>query len=872
MTAQKTTKPSAKKSSTSQKSRNPKPEQRIVSIGRSFPVVGIGASAGGLEAFEQFFGKMPVDSGVAFVLIPHLDPSHASMMTELLRRVTKIEVAEATEGMAVKPDHVYVIPPNRDISIFHGVLNLAPPQKAHGLRMPIDSFLRSLAEDQGEVSIGIILSGTGSDGTLGLRAINGVGGMVMVQEPSTAKYSGMPASALQTGLADFVLPPDKMPEALVKYTKQSFKKVARPSVTEKRETSLRKILGLIRLQTGHDFSMYKKTTLNRRIEKRMSLHNLEDIGTYVRYLQEHGEEIQLLFKDLIIGVTQFFRDPEAFEALRHRILPKYLEDKPSGYPLRIWVPGCGSGEEAYSLAIVLTECLEELKREMKIQIFGTDINGEAIVFARGGVYSGNIAGDVSADRLRRFFAKDNGNYRIKKEIREMVIFADQDLAKDPPFTKLDLLSCRNLLIYLEPDLQNRLLPVFHYSLKPEGILFLGTSETIGKFPDLFEVVDKRWKVFRSKKTIPSIQEELWTSLPWAQPHIGRGETEETRKPKAVDIAALAQKTLMDKFAPPSALVNDKGDILYIHGQTGKYLEPAQGHASFNILDMAREGVRYELRSGIHFAVTKMKERRYQALQVKTNGEYQPVNLTVRPIGSPNGEVLGIVLVSFEDVIPTDQGPGIKKKKPAGEQTKRIEEMEQEIRYTHETLQATIEELQAANEELKSTNEELQSTNEEFQSTNEELETSREELQSVNEELVTLNSELQAKIDQLSQTETDMKILLENTHIGIIFLDNRLCIKRFTSEATKVFNLIPGDVGRPLHDIRYNFEYEDVEREARLVLDDLQAKEMEIPSRDGRWYLMRIIPYRAAENIIDGVVLTFTDTTQLRSKIPGGTGA
>jgi two-component system CheB/CheR fusion protein len=799
---------------------------------------------------------------MAFVLVPHLDPRHASMMAELLRRVTRMEVAEAKDGMKVEMNHVYVIPPDKEMSIYHGTLNLETPRMTHGLRMPIDSFFRSLAEDQGEMGAVIILSGTGSDGTLGLRAVHGAGGMVMVQEPSSAKYAGMPASAVQTGLADFVLTPEKMPPQLITYFNQFTKKKEKFPVTEKREDFLKKILATVRSHTGHDFSLYKKTTLNRRIEKRMNLHGLDDVAAYARFLKEHGEEVQALFKDLVIRVTNFFRDPEAFETLREKLLPKYLEDKPQGYPVRMWVPGCGTGEEAFSIAIILMECVEELKQDLTVQIFGTDIDEDAISHARAGFYSNNIAGDVNPDRLRKFFVKEEEGYRVKKEIREMVIFAAQDMIKDPPFTKLDLLSCRNLLIYLEPELQNKLLPLFHHSLKPEGFLFLGSSETIGQSVDLFEVIDRKWKFFKSKKTAPTLQEELWTSLPWAHASVPRGEMEELKKTKPIDMGAFAQRTLLDTFAPPSVIVNEKAEILYVHGQTGKYLEPAPGQASLNVLDMAREGIKYELRSGIHHAVTKAKERRYLGLQVKTNGDYQPINLTIKPL-TRGKENQGLVMVAFEDVFTDKPLPKQKRPRLLGKPGKRIEELGQELAYTRESLQATVEELQAANEELKSTNEELQSTNEEFQSTNEELETSREELQSVNEELVTLNSELQTKIDQLSQTENDMKILLDSTNIGIIFLDRSLCIKRFTSEATKMFNLIPSDIGRPMHDIRSNVKYDDLERDAEIVLETLQSKEMEIQAKDGKWYLMRIIPYQSAEGVIDGVVITFTETTQIR---------
>jgi two-component system CheB/CheR fusion protein len=827
--------------------------------GGSFPIVGIGASAGGLEALEKFFPKMPADSGMAFVVVPHLDPGHESMMTDLLGRRTEMPVTEAREGMAVEPDHIYVIPPNRDMSIFHRTLSLVEPKKAHGLRMPIDSFFRSLAEDQGESSICIILSGTGTDGTLGLRAMQGAGAMCMAQEPESARYAGMPRSAIQTGLADYILPPEEMPSQLVKYVKKLAGKKGKLELTDRRESGLRKILSVVRSQTGHDFSLYKKTTLSRRVERRLNLHNLENIHSYLEYLKENPDEVISLFKDMIIGVTNFFRDPEAFKTLADRILPAYLKDKPDGYNIRVWVPGCSSGEEAYSIAIILTECLEKLSRDLRVQIFGTDIDEEALGSARSGFYSENIATDVSKERLRRFFLREDTGFRVKKQIRDMVVFAAQDVTMDPPFTKLDFLSCRNLLIYMEAELQDRLLPLFHYSLKPEGILFLGTSETIGRYNDLFGTLDKKWKVFQSKTALSPMREEIYTSLPWTHGFLPRGEGE-AEKEAEINVGAIAQQNLLQSYAPPSVIVNNKGEILYIHGQTGNYLEPAPGQASLNVLEMAREGIRFEIRAGLHQAVTKAREKKFSRLHVRTDGGQREINLMIKPLQHPR-DARGLILISFEDVFRGKPEAASKKKIPPGpSQEKRVAELEQELNFTRETLQATIEELQASNEELKSTNEELQSTNEEFQSTNEELETSREELQSVNEELVTVNSELQAKIDQLSQTESDMKILLDNTKIGIVFLDDNLRINRFTSEALKIFNLIPADIGRPIRDIRSNIEYDSVEKDAREVLESLQVKEKEVRTENGRSHLMRILPYRSGEGHIEGLVLTFSDTT------------
>jgi two-component system, chemotaxis family, CheB/CheR fusion protein len=836
-------------------------ESKKIGPDQLFPVVGVGASAGGLEAFEQFFSNMPLDIGMAFVLVPHLDPGHASMMTELLRRVTKLDVKEAEDGKKVMPNCIYVIPPNKEISIAHGTLRLEPLRKVFGVRLPIDFFFRSLADDRGEQAIGIILSGTGTDGTLGIRAIHGAGGTVMLQTPSSAKYSGMPESAVQTGLADFILTPEKMPLQLKDYSKQLLKK---PKTPAPKEDKLRQILSLIRSRTGHDLFLYKKSTLTRRIEKRMNLHRISTMAAYADHLRQNPEEVTSLFRDMLIGVTQFFRDQEAFEVLKKALL-KYLKDF-SGDTFRAWIPACGTGEEAYSIAILVMECLDELKRDLKVSMFATDIDLEAINSARNGIYPGNIATDVNPVRLRRYFTKEEDVLRVKKEIRESIVFAVQDVTKDPPFTKLDLLSCRNLLIYLEADLQNRIIPLFQYSLKSEGLLFLGTSETLGKYADLFEALDRKWRIFHTKKVLAPMRDDAWKTFPWVVPQ-SKGEAEHGGPTaKEIDLGSAAQQMLLETFAPPSIITNDKGEILYVHGQTGKYLQLAPGRPNWNIFDMARKGIQYELRAGVHYALTKMKERRYGGLEIKTGHDRQLVNLTIRPF-TPAKDTEGLATVLFEDIAEREK----EKPKPDQKITKpsqihadeRLKEAERELAYTRESLQATVEELQAANEELKSTNEEMQSTNEELQSTNEELETSREELQSMNEELTTVNSELQAKIDQLFRAEEDMRTLLENINIGIIFLDNQFRIKRFTSKATKLFNLILSDVGRPLHDIRSKLEHDDVEKDARKVMESLQKEGREIHTKEGEWYIMQIVPYRSSENVIDGVVITFTDVTEAK---------
>ncbi|MGE5841774.1 MAG: chemotaxis protein CheB, partial [Deltaproteobacteria bacterium] len=799
---------------------------------RRFPIVGLGASAGGLEAFEEFFSKMSSDSGMAFILVSHLDPSHSSILPDLLKRFTTMPVLQAEDGVRVEPNHLYIIPPNRDMAIFHRTLQLTAPVKTfRGIRMPIDFFLRSLADDQEEMAICVILSGTGTDGSMGVRAIHAAGGMTMVQEAATAKYDGMPRSAIDTKLADYVLPASKMPEQLIAYVKKFPLKRPKAVPLATLPNAIQKILAVLRSKSGHDFTFYKKSTLFRRIERRMAVHNIEDPSVYVRYLQERKEEAHLLFKELLITVTNFFRDPEAFDVLKAKVWLRLLEGKSEDYTLRVWVPGCSTGEEAYSIAMTLQEYLSEAKLGFKVQIFGTDIDEDAINEARTGVYYDNIGIDVSPERLRRFFSKEDRGYRVKKEVREMIVFAVQNVIKDAPFTKLDLISCRNFLIYVEPEMQNKLLPLFHYSLKPGGILFLGSSESTGRFTDLFTAIDKKWKFFAAKSVSPA---QAIAAFAWTYEYEPKEAAGEEKKGKKQGITELTQSFLLNTFAPASLVVDDQGEILYVHGQTGKYLEPAPGQASLHIVSMVKEGIRFELRSGLHDAVTKKRESRYEGLKVKTNGGEREINLIIRPLTKTNGRQ-GLVLVTFEELPPRiPKKPRARERRLPVKDRKRALDLEQEFHSTKETLQTTVEEMQATNEELQSANEELQSANEELQSTNEELETSKEELQSVNEELLTVNAELQAKIEQLSTAEGKLKALLDSIHIGVLFLDRNLGIKRFTPEAVDLFTLIPTDVGRPISDIRSNLKYGDLLADARKVLETLQNSEREVESVDGQW--------------------------------------
>jgi two-component system CheB/CheR fusion protein len=833
---------------------------------KKFPIVGIGASAGGLEAFEKFFLNMPPDSGIGFVLIPHLAPTHKSIMGDLLKKYTEMEVNQVEDGMRVEPNHVYVIPPNKDMAIINGNLQLMQPDGGPGLRHPVDYFFRSLAQDQREMAICIILSGTGTEGTLGLKAIKEEGGMVMAQDPSSAKYDGMPQSAISTNLVDNVLPPEKMGNQLLKYVKGKYlttvKKVRKP--IEGHVDTFMKILILIRNKTGHDFSQYKQTTIIRRIEKRMALHQIPSTSDYVKYLQKNPAEVELLFKELLIGVTNFFRDPEAFELLKNKVIPYLLQEKSEDRAIRVWVPGCSTGEEAYSIAMVFQDVLGKLKQVYNIQVFGTEIDENAIQLARKGVYPDSIAVDVPQRYLKQFFIKEGNTFRVKNEIRDMIIFAPQAVFRDPPFSKIEMISCRNLLIYLGPELQKSLIGTFHYSLNPGGILFLGTSEGIGRATDLFSIFDKKWRFFKRRVGVspPLILSEFRGERRIA-PLPVKNELGIMEKPRYLDLRELTEKFLLDDYTPSCAIINDKGDIHYLHGRTGRYLEPAPGEAHMNLIEMAREGLRLELGTAIHKAATKKKEVVYKDLQIKTNGEIQGINLTVKPINEPQ-TMEGLMIVLFED-IPTPKTPkSVKKIRHEARADERVKSLERELRAVKENLRSTIEETEASNEELKSANEELQSTNEELQSTNEELETSKEELQSVNEELVTVNSEHQEKIDELSLANNDLNNLINSTEIGTIFLDMDLNVRRFTPKATGVIKIIPSDLGRPVTDIAWRIKDADLAKDAKEVLKTLAPKEIETRTDEGLLVLIRLLPYQTLENVIDGVVITFTDITSLET--------
>jgi len=823
----------------------------------AFPIVGIGCSAGGLDAVEKLLSHVPAASGMAFIIVQHLDPEHVSALPELLQRVTAMPVAEAANHMAVKPDCVYIIPPNKDMSLLHGELHLFAPVAPRGLRLPIDFFLRTLAEDQGANAVGVILSGMGSDACFGLRAIKDKTGLTLAQDPASAQADSMPRSAIEAGLADLVAPPEAMPALIANYFKlPAQQSQAAPPAKTNAQSALDKITILLRDRSGNDFSLYKNTTLYRRIERRMALHQIADIDNYVVYLRENPQEVDLLFKELLIGVTHFFRDPAVWETLRDEAFPALMAQHPAGKTLRAWVPACSTGEEAYSLAMVFKEALEQVRPEARftLQIYATDLDPDAIEKARKGIYPPNIAADVPLERLGRHFTTEADGFRVRKDIREMVVFAPQNIISDPPFTRLDFLSCRNLLIYFNPQLQKKLLPLFHYGLNRGGLLLLGNAESIGNFAHLFAVVNNKARLFRRiEQPMPLSDLEFPAGVP-AHAATTAGPSPSDH---AGNIGQLTDQLIQQNFAPAAVLVNGEGDILYISGRTGKYLEPAAGKVNMNLHAMAREGLREALSGVIHKAVREARPIHLKGLRVGSNGGTQIVDVSVQALDQPE-PLRGRVIVVFKDVA---RQAARRTRKSGGSETH--DALTQELQQAREALQVAHEETQTTVEELKSSNEELQSTNEELQSTNEELTTSKEELQSLNEELQTVNAELQSRVDDLTWVRNDMTNLLNSTEIATVFLDNEMKLRRFTTHATKLFKLIPGDVGRPLSHVVTDLVYPQLKEDAECVLRTLVFQEKQVTTHDGRWCRVRIMPYRTQDNVIDGVVITFIDITETK---------
>ena len=819
------------------------------------PIVGIGASAGGVEALEAFFRAVPAENAMGFVVVTHLPPNRDSLLAEILGRATRMPVVDARDDQPVEAQHVYVLPAGAVLTMHKGRLRLRYTGAAEHERAPIDVFFTSLAEDQGEHAIGVVLSGGGSDGTLGLKALKENGGLTIAQGANVTRprFADMPSNAVAAGFVDLVLPVEEIPKRIIAYVRNW------PALdAERSDEALSKIYTLLRTRTGHDFSEYKDQTFQRRVQRRMQVGETTKLENYADRLQEDPDEVHALFRDLLIGVTDFFRDAEAFHALATQVVPKLFEGKGAGDEVRVWVAGCATGEEAYSIGILLREHMDIVKAPPKVQVFATDIDETAMTVARTARYPATLVNEVSPERLKRFFVQEGASYRVTKDLREMCIFSNHSVIRDPPFSRLDLISCRNLLIYLKPGLQGQVFPLFHYALRPGGYLFLGLSETIARYTDLFLPLDKTNRVFRRRDLVAR------TPIPFRHllAHTGRrgttsvvGDGQGLNRP---DLLRKAANTIVEQFAPAYVIVDESGHALYFSAGTGKYLQAVAGPPNRDIIAMARPGLRPDLRALLHQARQSDRRVTRDRVAVQVNGGVQTISLTVEPIKEGNETAYGIVFI--------DRGPIDTEHEDANSETSEtkditVRQIERELNETKERLQSTIEELETANEEFRSSNEELLSVNEELQSANEELETSKEELQSVNEELQTVNNELRSKIDELDRANSDLTNLLQSTQIATVFLDRDLVIRNFTPAVTKLFSLIPGDRGRPLTDITNRIDYPELESDIKTVFaGEMIERPVRLASGQGH-YLARILPYRT-ENEIDGVLLTFVDVTKM----------
>lgn len=833
-------------------------------------IVGIGASAGGLEAFTQLLEKLPNDTGMAFVLVQHLEPHHKSALTDILSKITTMTVSEVENETVARSNRVYIIPPDKAMSVTHGILNLVPREETARPFMPIDYFLESLAKDQGSKAIGVILSGTATDGSRGLKKVKNVGGITFAQKPQTAKYDSMPLNAITTGVVDFVSPPEDIACELAEIARSSVydTKTAEPQkIFAAGSNELKQIFTILRKTSGTNFSEYRELTIQRRTLRRMVLKKIDCVDDYVDYLRQNPMEVEALYQDILINVTSFFRDPEAFETLKSLVFPAIMKNKVPGEPVRIWVAGCSTGEEAYSIAIVLTEFLGDDAVNTPIQIFATDINEKLIEKARVGIYPKSIKSDVSLERIRRFFIKVDAGYQINKTVRDMCIFARLELAKDPPFSRLDLISCRNVIIYFGSAMQKKLFPVFHYSLKENSFLFLGTSESVGTYANLFNLVDKKHKLYSKKAvTIPLTYEfsaseyaaaaiETLEQMSWSSPDAGL----------KFNVIGEADRIVLDQYAPAGVIVNSDLEIIQFRGRTGAYLENAAGRPSLKLFKMARDGLSLGLLSAINQAKKENIPVRKEGLQVIYNGRANRVDVDVIPIGKIQDNK-GYFLVLFENVAPQALPKGkeadsvVAGLEPTAwrAESRELISLEHELVATKENLQCVIEQYELTNEKYRAANEEIQSSNEELQSMNEELETAKEELQSSNEELMTLNDEVQSRNQELSKTGSDLFNLFRSINIPVVILSNNLLIRNFNPIAEKVFNLIATDIGRPITNINTNFNNYDLEQAILEVIDTLISKEEEVQNRYGHWYSVQIRPYRTLENKIDGVIITYVD--------------
>jgi two-component system CheB/CheR fusion protein len=832
-----------------------------------FPIVGIGASAGGLEAMIQVLRQLPANTGMAFVLVQHLDPTHESALSSLLARATEMVVTEARNNVPLEANRVYIIPPNKNLGISARRLKLSP-RRTDENNMPIDLFFQTLAEEEGSNSIGIVLSGNGSDGTQGLLAIKAAGGITFAQDEKSAKYPAMPGSAISAGCVDFVLSPEKMVRELKHIANHLVSPLAKEKLEEPtEEKAFEEILTLVRQRTGVDFTYYKHATLRRRIHRRMVLHKLESLKNYGNYLRGHTAEVKELFNDILIHVTGFFRDVAVFQSLRRNLFPRLLKAKAPDEPLRIWIPGCSTGEEVYSVAITLMELMTEKKTARPVHIFATDINESALEKARAGFYHDSVKSEIAADRLRRFFVKVDGGYRVNKTIREMCVFARQNLVRDPPFSNLDLISCRNVLIYLGPTLQRKVMPVFHYALRSTGLLMLGASETIGAFSELFSLVDKKAKIYSKK----AVQSRPAVSFGHELPEpAGTGEREAARPmpvtPTITEVQKQADRIVLTSYSLPGVVINSNLEVLQFRGRTGTFLEHAHGEATLNLLKMARDGLMPELRTAVARTIKENVRVRQEGLRVRQNGHFIKCNMEIIPFSVPPGQEK-FYLVLFEPSVPlVEEVARSRPKKAALQRPNDMAEMahlREELKATRESLQTIIEEQEATNEELRSANEEIMSSNEELQSTNEELETAKEELQSTNEELTTLNDELESRNNELEQVNNDLHNLLASVNIPIVILSADLKIRRFTAMAEKFFKLIPGDIGRPITDIAMPLNIPALDKQVLDVFESLTPRDIEVRDKQDHWWSVRIRPYKTIDHKIDGAVIALFDIDAIK---------
>ena len=827
--------------------------------------VGMGASAGGLEAIETFFRHMPPKSGLAFILIQHLSPDYKSLMAELLSKRTQMPVRRAENGMSVEADNVYLIPPKKNLTLFHGKLILSDPERTRsGIFLPIDIFLRSLAEDQGEKAISIILSGTGSDGMRGVRAIKESGGMVMVQDEATAKFDGMPRSAISTGMADFILSPEEMPRHLLAFAKHPQQtRSARSDTILTDEDGLTRIFALLRERHKIDFTYYKPSTVVRRIERRMTVNHINELYDYVKFLESYPRELSILHRELLIGVTSFFRDPEAFDKLAANYLPELLK-RQSSSPVRFWVAGCSTGEEAYTLAMICRECMEATDLDLDVKIFATDVDNDAVIHAGNGIYPESIAADLTPAYLAKYFVRRDDSFQIARNIREMVVFAQHNLIKDPPFTNIELISCRNLLIYFQPRLQRKVLDNFNFSLNHKGILMLGHSETTGEMVDCYEALDSKWKIYQSKGKNAPPDVELEVSKKRYNPtRLFRPDFLGPQKPMRLHeeerILDRLLESLSDDYVPLTMVVNEEMELLHVLGDAEGILRYPSGRVVNDISRIAVKDLSIPLSTGIQKAFKRKGEIRYSNVRIRHAEGTRMVDMRIKPLPQRKGHApLASVFVEAADRhngrTPTQQD--VAHYDIDREAAQRIEDLEQELQFTRENLQATIEELETSNEELQATNEELLASNEELQSTN-------EELQSVNEELHTVNTEHQRKIIELTELNNDLQNFMASAEVGTIFLDENLEIRRFTPPVARVFRITDSDVGRPIAHLSHSIEDIEPNRIIDRVNRGGEPVEREVRTRDRAWFLMRIMPYRIGVDVFSGVVVTFVDINELK---------